>query len=67
MNNSEIKLNNIYYKDLGFISYYIKLGLNHFLLGNDLLILDKTPENIHKLEAKLPHPITTEFHSTYPL
>ena len=55
-----------YYTDLGFISYNKKLGLNHPILGEDLLILDKTPENINKLEAKLPHPITTEFHSTYP-
>ena len=43
-----------FYKHLDFTEY------------EDLMILDKTPENIHKLEAKLPHPITTEFYSTYP-
>jgi hypothetical protein len=46
-----------FYKRLGFIEPKNK----------NLIILDKTPENIHKLEAKLPHPITTEFYSTYPL
>lgn len=45
-----------FYKRLGFIEPK----------NEDLIILDKTPENIHKLEAKLPHPITTEFYSTYP-
>ena len=44
-------------------SFYKHLG---FTEHEDLLILDKTPENIHKLESKLPHPITTEFYSTYP-
>ncbi len=43
-------------------SFYKHLG---FTEHEDLMILDKTPENIHKLEAKLPHPITTEFYSTY--
>jgi hypothetical protein len=50
------KTTNIIYKRLGFIKP------EH----EDLMILDKTPENIHKLESKLPHPITTEFYSTYP-
>jgi hypothetical protein len=31
-----------------------------------LFTLDKTQENINRLESKLPHPITTEFYSTYP-
>lgn len=44
-------------------SFYKHLG---FTEHEDLMILDKTPENISKLEAKLPHPITTEFYSTYP-
>jgi hypothetical protein len=43
--------------------YYMSLGF--MIKSEDLLILDKTEENIRKLEAKLPHPITTEFHSTY--
>ncbi len=43
-------------------SFYKHLS---FTEHEDLIILDKTPENIHKLEAKLPHPITTEFYSTY--
>jgi hypothetical protein len=45
-----------FYKRLGFIKP------EH----EDLLILDKTPEIISRLEEKLPHPITTEFYSTYP-
>ena len=44
-------------------SFYKHLGFTEY---EDLMILDKTPENIHKLEAKLSHPITTEFYSTYP-
>ncbi len=43
-----------FYKELGFVGHQY------------LFILDKTPENISKLESKLPHPITTEFYSTYP-
>jgi len=43
------------YKRLGFIE------TKH----EDLMILDKTEENINRLEVKLPHPITTEFYSTY--
>jgi hypothetical protein len=43
--------------------FYIDLG---FVGHQYLFILDKTPENISKLEEKLPHPITTEFYSTYP-
>jgi len=45
------------------IGFYKRLG---FTKHEDLMILDKNPENIHKLKAKLPHPITTEFYSTYP-
>ena len=44
-------------------SFYKHLG---FTEHEHLHILDKTPENISKLEARLPHPITTEFYSTYP-
>jgi hypothetical protein len=51
------KITNTIYKRLGFIEPK----------NEDLLILDKTEVNIRKLEEKLPHPITTEFHSTYPL
>ena len=45
-------------------SFYKCLG---FIEHDGLFILDKTRENILILEAKLPHPITTEFHSTYPI
>jgi len=48
----------LFYDNLGFVKTTNK---NH-----NLRILDKTQENIHKLKAKLPHPITTEFYSTYP-
>jgi len=48
----------VFYDNLGFV----KTTNRNF----DLRILDKTPENISKLEAKLLHPITTEFYSTYP-
>jgi hypothetical protein len=41
-----------FYKGIGFIEY------------EDLFILNR--ENLDKIEAKLPHPITTEFYSTYP-
>ena len=51
-----------YYQKLGFIEYSTITKC----VDDDLHILDKTDENIRKLEAKLPHPITTEFHSTYP-
>ena len=50
------EITNIIYERLGFIEPN----------NEDLIILDKTPKNIRKLEAKLPHPITTEFYSTYP-
>lgn len=43
-----------FYKYLGFTTYKY------------LFTLDKTPEIISRLEKKLPHPITTEFYSTYP-
>lgn len=43
-----------FYKHLGFT------GTNY------LFTLDKTEENIRRLESKLPRPITTEFYSTYP-
>ena len=43
-----------FYKELGFTG------------PKYLVTLDKTRENISKLESKLPHPITTEFYSTYP-
>ena len=44
-------------------SFYKHLG---FTEHEDLMILDKTDENLAQIEAKLPHPITTEFYSTYP-
>ncbi len=44
-------------------SFYKHIG---FTGTNYLFTLDKTRENISKLESKLPHPITTEFYSTYP-
>ena len=44
-------------------NFYKHLG---FTGTNYLFTLDKTSENISKLESKLPHPITTEFYSTYP-
>lgn len=50
------EITNAIYKRLGFIEPK----------NEDLIILDKTRENISKLESKLPHPITTEFYSTYP-
>jgi hypothetical protein len=55
-------LKNEYYQKLGFIEYSTITKC----VDDDLHILDKTEENIRKLEAKLPHPITTEFYSTYP-
>jgi hypothetical protein len=45
------------------ISFYEELG---FTDHEGLFTLDKTQENIDILESKLPHPITTEFYSTYP-
>lgn len=44
-------------------SFYKHLG---FTGTNYLFTLDKTSENIRRLEARLPHPITTVFYSTYP-
>ncbi len=44
-------------------NFYKHLG---FTGTNYLFTLDKTPENIRRLKARLPHPITTEFYSTYP-
>ena len=44
-------------------NFYNHLG---FTGTNYLFTLDKTSENIRKLEEKLPHPITTVFYSTYP-
>ena len=52
-----------FYELLGFTGF---IGTNKKYLFQDLLILDKTPENIRKLEEKLIHPIITEFHSNYP-
>ena len=42
---------------------YTKLG---FTEHEDLMILDKTDENLAQIKAKLPDPITTDFYSTYP-
>jgi len=44
-------------------SFYKHLGFTEY---EDLMILDKTEEKLSQIEAKLPHPITTEFYSTYP-
>ena len=55
-------LTNEYYQKLGFIEYSTITKC----VDDDLHILDKTEENIRRLEARLPHPITTEFYSTYP-
>ena len=51
-----------YYQKLGFIEYSTITGY----ITDDLHMLDKTKQNIDRLELKLPHPITTEFYSTYP-
>ena len=50
-----------YYEKLGFI-YASKINR----IFPDLMILDKTRENIRRLEKKLLHPITTKIYSTYP-
>jgi hypothetical protein len=50
---------NSFYKHLGFVE------MNKRYTFVDTLFFDK--ENLPQIEAKLPHPITTEFHSTYPL
>jgi hypothetical protein len=50
---------NSFYKHLGFIE------MNKRYTFVDTLFFDK--ENLAQIEAKLPHPITTEFHSTYSL
>ena len=49
---------NSFYKHLGFVE------INKRYTVVDTLFFDK--ENLPQIEAKLPHPITTEFHSTYP-
>ena len=51
-----------YYTNLGFI----RSSTITKVFSDDLLILDKTKQNIDRLESKLPHPITTVFYSTYP-
>jgi len=50
---------NSFYKHLGFVE------MNKRYTFVDTLFFDK--ENLPQIEAKLPHPITTEFHSTYPI
>jgi hypothetical protein len=50
---------NSFYKHLGFIE------MNKRYTFVDTLFFDK--ENLAQIEAKLQHPITTEFHSTYSL
>lgn len=50
---------NSFYKHLGFVE------MNKRYTFVDTLFFDK--ENLPQIEAKLPHPITTEFYSTYPL
>jgi hypothetical protein len=50
---------NSFYKHLGFVE------MNKRYTVVDTLFFDK--ENLPKIEAKLPHPITTEFYSTYPI
>ncbi len=50
---------NSFYKYLGFVE------MNKRYTFVDTLFFDK--ENLHQIEEKLPHPITTEFHSTYPI
>lgn len=50
---------NSFYKHLGFVE------MNKRYTFVDTLFFDK--ENLLQIEAKLPHPITTEFHSMYPL
>jgi hypothetical protein len=49
----------VFYDNLGFVKTTNK--------NYDLLILDKTSENISRVGKKLPKPITTEFYSTYPI
>jgi hypothetical protein len=56
------------YSTIGAFVFYDKLGFVKTTNKNyDLRILDKTSENIRRLESKLPKPITTEFYSTYPI
>jgi hypothetical protein len=50
---------NSFYKHLGFVE------MNKRYTFVDTLFFDK--ENLPQIEAKLPHPITTEFYSTYPI
>jgi hypothetical protein len=50
---------NSFYKHLGFVE------MNQRYTVVDTLFFDK--EKLPQIEAKLPHPITTEFYSTYPL
>jgi len=50
---------NSFYKHLGFVE------MNKKYTFVDTLFFDK--ENLPQIEAKLPHPITTEFYSTYPI
>ena len=50
---------NSFYKHLGFVE------MNKRYTFVDTLFFDK--ENLPQIEVKLPHPITTEFHSTYPI
>ena len=50
---------NSFYKHLGFV----EMNKKHTFV--DTLFFDK--ENLPQIEVKLPHPITTEFYSTYPI
>ena len=50
---------NSFYKHLGFVE------MNKRYTVVDTLFFDK--ENLPQIESKLPHPITTEFYSTYPI
>lgn len=56
---TSIPSSNSFYKHLGFVE------MNQRYTVVDTLFFDK--ENLPKIEAKLPHPITTEFYSTYPI
>jgi hypothetical protein len=56
------------YSTIGAFVFYDNLGFVKTTNKNyDLRILDKTSENISRLGAKLPKPITTDFYSTYPI
>jgi len=50
------------------MDYYMKLGFTVYKGADNILILDKTRENIEKLNGIIQKrgEITTEFHSTYP-